>query len=143
MSDLANELFAAGCAMNKAAAESVCPDMPNIPPPPRSKRRVPVAIAIDTEDWVWIIANDGTMLRRDLCERLASPARPATGGRMSEYATFLDSKRIVDQPTGLATVPELNAMLFPFQRDIVGWALRRGRAASFADCGRGNRRGED
>jgi superfamily II DNA or RNA helicase len=28
-------------------------------------------------------------------------------------------------------------MLFPFQRDIVKWALRRGRAALFADCGLG------
>jgi hypothetical protein len=28
-------------------------------------------------------------------------------------------------------------MLFPFQRDIVKWALRRGRAAIFADCGLG------
>lgn len=28
-------------------------------------------------------------------------------------------------------------MLFPFQRDIVKWALRRGRAAVWADCGLG------
>jgi superfamily II DNA or RNA helicase len=28
-------------------------------------------------------------------------------------------------------------MLFPFQADIVRWALRRGRAAIFADCGMG------
>jgi len=28
-------------------------------------------------------------------------------------------------------------MLFDFQRDIVNWALRRGRAAIFADCGMG------
>jgi hypothetical protein len=27
--------------------------------------------------------------------------------------------------------------LFPHQRDLVGWALRRGRAAIFADCGMG------
>jgi superfamily II DNA or RNA helicase len=28
-------------------------------------------------------------------------------------------------------------MMFPFQRDIVRWALRRGKAAIFADCGLG------
>lgn len=32
---------------------------------------------------------------------------------------------------------ELSPMLFPFQSDIVKWALRRGRAAIFADCGMG------
>lgn len=32
---------------------------------------------------------------------------------------------------------ELAPHLFPFQRDLVGWALRRGRAAIFADCGLG------
>lgn len=32
---------------------------------------------------------------------------------------------------------ELNANLFPFQRRIVRWALCRGRAAIFADCGLG------
>ena len=54
-----------------------------------------------------------------------------------EYAEFLESKAVVDLPTGidkpLAEVPGL----FDFQRDIVKWALRRGRAAIFADCGMG------
>ena len=53
------------------------------------------------------------------------------------YKEFLDAKKVVDVPTGLAKVPELNAMLFPFQHDIVTWALLRGRAAIFADCGLG------
>lgn len=56
---------------------------------------------------------------------------------MSDYATFLERKRITDPATGLDVVPDLNPMLFPFQRDIVTWALRRGRAAIFADCGMG------
>ena len=56
---------------------------------------------------------------------------------MSEYLEFLERKRIVDAPTGLDTVPPLNPMLFEFQKDIVRWALRRGRAAIFADCGLG------
>ena len=56
---------------------------------------------------------------------------------MSDYATFIEAKKILDPPSGLAKVPELSAQLFPFQRDIVAWALRRGRAAIFADCGLG------
>ena len=56
---------------------------------------------------------------------------------MSDYATFLEAKAVTDMPTGLDVAPELNPMLFPFQRDIVTWALLRGRAAIFADCGLG------
>ena len=54
-----------------------------------------------------------------------------------DYDTFLASKRKVDLPTGLDKIPALNPMLFDFQKDIVSWALRRGRAAIFADCGMG------
>ena len=56
---------------------------------------------------------------------------------MSDYAQFLAAKAIVDPATGLKDVPPLNPMLFDFQKDIVRWALRRGRAAIFADCGMG------
>lgn len=56
---------------------------------------------------------------------------------MKDYGDFLKGKAIKDKPTGMADVPELNPMLFDFQRDIVRWALRRGRAAIFADCGTG------
>ena len=53
-----------------------------------------------------------------------------------EYAEFLKRKEVRDIPTGFDPegVPDF---LFPFQRDIVRWALRRGRAAIFADCGLG------
>jgi superfamily II DNA or RNA helicase len=54
-----------------------------------------------------------------------------------EYREFIEAKAICDHPTGLAEVPELNAMMFDFQRDIVSWALKRGRAAIWADCGLG------
>jgi superfamily II DNA or RNA helicase len=54
-----------------------------------------------------------------------------------DYADFLARKAITDPPTGLSAVPALNPALFDFQRDIVAWALRRGRAAIFADCGMG------
>ena len=56
---------------------------------------------------------------------------------MQTYNDFLASKQVDDKPTGLDVVPELNPMLFDFQRDIVRWALKRGRAAIFADCGLG------
>ena len=53
------------------------------------------------------------------------------------YSEFLASKTLSDSPTGIEDMPDLNPMLFPFQRDITSWALRRGRAAIFADCGLG------
>jgi superfamily II DNA or RNA helicase len=54
-----------------------------------------------------------------------------------EYDEFLANKKTIDRPTGIDKIPELNPMLFDFQKDIVSWALRRGRAAIFADCGMG------
>lgn len=54
------------------------------------------------------------------------------------YHTFLQSKRAVSQTTGIAVdLSAINPLLFPFQRALVQWALRRGRAALFADCGLG------
>jgi hypothetical protein len=44
---------------------------------------------------------------------------------------------MVDPATGLTDIPDLPGALFPFQRDIVVWALRRGRAALFAGTGLG------
>jgi superfamily II DNA or RNA helicase len=53
-----------------------------------------------------------------------------------EYEKFIESKALVDIPTGIDP-PELIDSLYGFQRDIVSWALRRGRACIFADCGMG------
>ena len=53
------------------------------------------------------------------------------------YAEFLARKLVTDPMTGLDTIPELPECLFPHQRDIVAWALRRGRAALFAGTGLG------
>lgn len=60
-----------------------------------------------------------------------------TAGGMSDYLAFLAAKARRDPATGLRVVPELSPRLFPFQRDIVAWALRRGRAAIFAQTGLG------
>ena len=56
---------------------------------------------------------------------------------MSSYADFLARKSVVYPDTGMKHIPDLNPMLFPHQADMVRWALRRGRAAIFADCGIG------
>ncbi len=52
------------------------------------------------------------------------------------YKEFIATKRITDKPSGI-NVNSINDTLFPFQQDIVKWALRRGRSAIFADCGLG------
>lgn len=56
---------------------------------------------------------------------------------MKSYHDFLRNKSVTDPDTGLKNIPELNPMLYPHQRDIVKWALRRGRAGIYADCGLG------
>lgn len=55
----------------------------------------------------------------------------------SSYSDFLVRKALVAPPTGLTDIPTLHQSLFGWQRDITAWALRRGRAAIFADCGMG------
>lgn len=56
---------------------------------------------------------------------------------MTAYQKFIAKKKLINVPTGLDKVPKLSPMLYDFQRDLVGWALRRGRAALFCDCGLG------
>jgi hypothetical protein len=53
------------------------------------------------------------------------------------YEDFLAAKAVAAPATGIKKIPTLSRHLFPFQRDIVRWALLRGRAAIFADCGLG------
>lgn len=54
------------------------------------------------------------------------------------YQNFIESKRLTSAPCGFTVESsQLNPALFEFQRDIVLWALKRGRAAIFADCGLG------
>lgn len=55
-----------------------------------------------------------------------------------DYNEFLDTKRSIAEPVGFnVSESAINAQLFDFQKLIVRWALRRGRAAIFADCGTG------
>lgn len=53
-----------------------------------------------------------------------------------EYQDFLARKQRRDIRSGFEP-GELHHSLFPFQRDIVRWATRKGRAAIFAECGLG------
>src|SRR5205085_3212556 len=54
------------------------------------------------------------------------------------YAAFLDSKRLAVVGDGPEIEPDaIHPLLFPFQRDIVRWAVHKGRAAVFADTGLG------
>ena len=56
----------------------------------------------------------------------------------TDYQTFLKSKQVLDAPTGFdIDASAISLQLFPFQRDITRWAIRRGRAGVFADCGLG------
>jgi hypothetical protein len=55
-----------------------------------------------------------------------------------EYKEFIESKKIKPVIAGFdVDENSLNANLFDFQRAIVKWALKRGRAAIFADTGLG------
>lgn len=54
------------------------------------------------------------------------------------YEEFLKSKEDARIEAGFTVKKaSLNPHLFPFQRDIVSWALKKGKAAIFSDCGTG------
>lgn len=54
------------------------------------------------------------------------------------YEDFLQNKAFVIESTGIKTeIEDLNPNLFDFQKDIVRWALAKGKSAIFADCGLG------
>lgn len=55
------------------------------------------------------------------------------------YHEFLETKKIVVQPTGFEC-EKRNPALFGWQNDIVKWALRKGKCAVFSDCGTGKTR---
>lgn len=58
---------------------------------------------------------------------------------MSDYQSFLAGKSTSFESSGF-DVGELSPSLFPYQHDIVRWALAKGRAAIFADTGLGKTR---
>lgn len=56
------------------------------------------------------------------------------------YQDLITRKLQMIAPSGLSTIGKLPDSLFPHQADLVRWALRRGRAAIFADTGLGKSR---
>jgi len=54
----------------------------------------------------------------------------------SDYQNFIHGKAVALLASGIKP-RDPHKMLFQFQQDIVKWALRRGRACIFADCGLG------
>jgi len=57
---------------------------------------------------------------------------------MLNYEDFLNKKKFKIESTGFTVNKEnLNHMLFDFQKDIVKWCLKKGKAAIWADCGLG------
>ena len=68
----------------------------------------------------------------------SAPAVTTPGAAVTrpDYAAFIAAKTQVTDGDGFEPewVPDF---LFPFQRDLVTWAVRMGRAAIFADCGLG------
>ena len=60
---------------------------------------------------------------------------------MTPYSAFLHGKRAIAPATGIDVNPDaIHPALFPHQRDLTRWALRKGRAAIFADTGLGKTR---
>jgi hypothetical protein len=61
---------------------------------------------------------------------------------MSDYASYIERKLTRVPPTGIASGFSLPGEMFPHQSALTAWALRRGRAAIFADTGLGKMRME-
>jgi hypothetical protein len=59
-----------------------------------------------------------------------------------EYSDFVSRKLSTVPPTGINNGFSLPASMFPHQSALTAWALRRGRAAIFADTGLGKMRME-
>lgn len=67
---------------------------------------------------------------------LADPDVTLYHGDALAYDAFIEAKSQLDGDHGFAP-NDLPEFLFPFQAELVEWALRKGRAAIFADCGLG------
>ncbi len=55
-----------------------------------------------------------------------------------DYHSFLNDKLSVSDSSGFdIETDDINPMLFDFQKELVRWAVKQGRAALFCDCGLG------
>ena len=54
------------------------------------------------------------------------------------YQKFLKGKQLIVPSAGIEiSKTDIHPLMFPFQRDLIQWAVQKGRAAIFADCGLG------
>lgn len=57
---------------------------------------------------------------------------------MSKYSDFIATKEVSASESGFdVSVDEIHPMLFDWQREVVTWALRLGKAALYEECGMG------
>jgi len=84
---------------------------------------------------------EGRTVRTGLVELVFScvqpSERPASEVAREGYEAFIAAKVAIAPERGFEPPLPLSEVLFPFQRDIVRWAVRRGRAAIFASFGLG------
>lgn len=84
-----------------------------------------------------IFVNDEPGLPASVFRALAAKDRESCPVH-NDYSAFLATKRLTVPSAGRAVVDaDINPMLFPFQRDLVRWAVRKGRSSIFADTGLG------
>lgn len=69
--------------------------------------------------------------------RLGPTHAPTRDDHESAYERFLAGKHLAVPSHPVPRSVPIGEHLFPFQRQVVEWALARGRAAIFADCGLG------
>ena len=91
-------------------------------------------------EYIFVKCRDAAVVAestRDPHKQTRTQRRP--GGKLkASYSEFLDSKRITVGSVGRdIESAEISTVLYDFQRDVVKWAMRRGRAAIFQDCGLG------
>ena len=55
---------------------------------------------------------------------------------LEQYEQIINSKRVKQKPAGFEPLP-FTAPLFDWQKVVVSWAIKQGRAALFAECGLG------
>ena len=80
---------------------------------------------------LWDTKEDGCYCRYD-----GDPEK--CEGPKDRYQEFLDSKKWKYQSTGIVVKrADIHPMLFDFQKDVVLWALKKGRCALFLDTGLG------
>jgi len=67
---------------------------------------------------------------------MAKKPQSTQSSTIDPYQAFLNSKRLVAAAVGF-DAGEIPAMLFEYQRDVVSWSCKRGRAAIFSRYGTG------